>query len=228
MKILPILMLFAISSFAETYISGSVITNSVINDGGADHKGSGVITSKNITALSFNKIDIDIPADVTIDRADSQKISIKTDKNIIEKIKIYVKQNTLFIRAKGSFQSSRGINITLSNPHLNRLTIDGASTIKLNGFNEKSFTLTLDGASDVSFHNGNFDNFFIKADGSYGVDLENVNIKKAKIKAEGSGDIKVNVSNYLQVDLKDTVEVKYLGHPKIKKSIKDVSELIHI
>ena len=228
MKILPILMLFTISSFAQTYISGSVITNSVINDGGVSHKGSGVITSKNITTSSFNKIDIDIPANVTIDRADKKKISVKTDKNIIEKIKIYVKQNTLFIRTKGSFQSSKGIDIILTNPHLNRLTIDGASTIKLNGFNEEKFTLTLDGASDVSFHNGNFDNFSIKADGSYGVDLTNVNIKEAKVKAEGSGDIKLNVSNYLQVDLKDTVEVKYLGHPKIKKSIKDVSELIHI
>lgn len=227
MKILPIIMLFTLSSFAETYISGSIITNSVINDGNFNNRASGTIISKDIVTSSFNKIDIDIPADVTINRENSRKISIKTDDNVMDKVKIYVKKDTLFIRTKGSF-SSTGINLTINNPHLTALTIDGASTINLQGFNERYFTLTIDGSSDVSFHRGNFDTFSIQADGSYDVNLLKVDIKNAKVKAEGAGEIKIKVSNYLDIDLIDTVEVKYLGNPKIKKSIKDVSDLIKI
>lgn len=204
MRILHLFMLFTLFSFSETYVSKSIITS------------------------SFNKIDIDAPIDISINRADEREVSLQAEKNLITKIKIYVRGDTLFIRTKGSFRSKKGIKVTINNPHLIDCIVDGAATIKINGYSEDSFSLVVDGSSDIYFGLGSFNNFFLKADGSYTINLLGVDIKNAKIRAEGSGNIKVNVSNYLDIDLEGSVDAKYSGHPKIKKDIEDVSELTHI
>jgi len=228
MKFLHILLLFTISSFAETYISGSVINNSVIGDNNFKNRGSGVIVSKNISTSSFNKIDIDIPAKIDINRAEERNILLKTDNNLINKIKVYVKGTTLFIRTKGSFQSTKDITIVINNPNLKSLIVDGASTINIDGYKEKSISIIVDGSTDIYFKSGNFNTLSLKADGSYDINLLNIEIKNAKIRAEGAGDIKVNVSNYLDIDLEGSVDVKYSGNPKLKKRVKDVADLTHI
>lgn len=205
MKALYFLILFTLSIFAESH---------------------GV--SKRITTDFFNKIDINIPADVIVNKKSKKRVLLETDSRTIKKIKIYTKGKTLYIRAKSSFKSTKGITITISNPHLIALIIDGSSTISVNGYSEDRFSLLLDGASDVSFSRGGFNNFLLKADGSFDINLLNIKIKNAKIRADGAGDIKINVNKHLDIKLKGSVDTKVLGHPKIKKEIKDVSELTHI
>ena len=229
MKTFTFFILLTLFSFSETIISNSIIINSTINDKNFNHKKiSTNISSKNIPISSFDKIDIDTPADVTINYAKRREVVLEMESNLMERVKIYVKKDTLFIRTEGSFQSTTGIKIIINNPNLKSLIIDGASTININGYNEERFSLLLDGSSDIYFGSGSFDNFSIDAEGSYDINLLKVTIKKTKIRADGAGDIQVNVSDTLNVELEGSVEVKYLGNPKIKKTVKDVSELTPI
>lgn len=69
---------------------------------------------------------------------------------------------------------------------------------------------------------------YLHADGSYDINMLKNTIKRAEIYAEGSGEIQLNIEEFLEASLHDTVEVHYKGHPKIKKSINDVAELSHM
>lgn len=229
MKILSLFLTCTLSMFAETYISSSVISNSIITGDSTREKGSGIGATKNITLSSpFNKINIDIPANLTVDKKAETVITLTTDDNLLDAIIFNVQSNTLFIQAKGGFHSRSGINIHINNPHLSALDVDGASDIHIEGFHEKNFTLTVDGASDVSFSLGKIENLSLKADGSYDINLIELDIQKAKVRAEGAGNINIKVTDYLDVKLEDTVEMHYSGNPKIKKQIKDIAELTPI
>ena len=229
MKTFNFFILLTLFSFSETIISNSIIINSTINNENFNHKQSSAnISSKKIPISPFDKIDIDTSADVTIHYAKRREVILEMESNLMNKVKIYVKKDILFIRTEGSFQSTTGIKIFINNPNLKSLIVNGASTIKINGYNEERFSLILEGSSDIYFGSGSFNNFSIDAEGSYDINLLKVHIKKTNIKADGAGDIQVNISDALNVDLEGSVEVKYRGNPKIKKTLKDVSELTPI
>ena len=229
MKSLLAILICTLPMFSETYISGSVISNSVIIDGNKAEKGSGVVISKTIIPKTpFNKINIDSAADIVIKYSSKNSIVVKTDDNLIDKVSAYVRNSTLFIKMKGSVNPSRGVFVTISSQYLKSLIVDGAGDIIVRDYSLDSLSLNIDGASDILFNSNNINKLFINADGSYDINLLKSKVKDAYIKADGSGNIKINVSNYMDVSVVGTAEVKYIGNPKIKKFIDGVADLIQI
>jgi len=224
MKSLFAILICTLPMFSETYISGSVIS-----DGNMAEKGSGIVISKTIIPkTSFNKINIDTAADIVIKHSSTNGIVVKTDDNLIDKVSVYVKNSTLFIKMKGSINPSRGFIITINSQYLKSLTVDGASDITVDNYSLDSLSLNIDGASDILFNSNNINKLSINADGSYDINLLNSKVKNAYIKADGSGDIKINISKYMDVSVVGTAEVKYIGNPKIKKFIDGVADLTQI
>jgi len=229
MKSLFATLICVLPMFSETYISGSIISNSVISDGNMGEKGSGVVISKTIIPkTSFNKIHIDTVANIEIRHSSTNSIVVNTDDNLINKVSIYTKNSTLFIKIKGSINPSKGLFITVGSQYLKSLIVDGVSDITVSGYSLDSLSLNIDGASDILFNSNNINKLYINADGSYDVNLLNSKIKEAYIKADGSGDIKINISKYMDVSVVGTAEVKYIGNPKIKKYIDGVADLTQI
>ncbi len=228
MKNLYTILALTLSLFSETNFSSNIISNSIITDGTQGTRGSATVGTKTIQTEIFNKIYIDIPATLIIREASKRDVSLKTDNNLLKSIDFDVKKETLFIKAKESFISRSGITITILNPHLRSLMTDGAVDINIKGYKENEFDLVVDGTGDFIFSSGEFEKLSIKADGSYDINLVETKVDEATIVAKGSGDIKIDVENYLNVDLEDTVEVRYGGNPKIKKQVSDIADLIHI
>lgn len=231
MKMLLLTMLICTSSmFAQNYIFNSVITNSNIGDS-SDTKGkaSVKIVTKNIALKkSFSAININTAGDISIHKSLINRLSIKTDKNLIDKCSVYIENDILFIKTKSSFISSNGLNIDIGSSKLNKLTIIGASNVKVKDYNIDNFTLNIDGASDVYFSSNSINRLNIKADGSYDINLLNSKIKEATIRASGSGDIKIDVTNSLNIKIDGSTDIKYRGNPKISKEINGVADLIKI
>jgi len=218
MKSLFAILVCILPMYSETYISGSII-----------NKGSGLITSKTIIPKTlFNKINIDTAADILIKHSSKNSIVVKTDDNLIDKVSVYVKNSTLFIKMNDSVNPSRGFIITISSQFLKSLTVNGVSDITVVNYSLDSLSLNIDGASDILFNSNNINKLYINADGSYDINLLNSKVKNAYIKADGSGDIKINISKYMDVSVVGTAEIKYIGNPKIKKYIDGVANLTQI
>jgi sRNA-binding carbon storage regulator CsrA len=216
--------------FADNYISGSVIINSTINGGrNIGKKGSGLIINKTIDLKKeFDRIDVNAPAEVIIHRSPKNTIVIRTDDNLVDSVSVYIRGRTLFVRIDGSINPTNGILININSKLLNLLTVNGASDVKVQNYTLKKLKVNLNGASDISFDSNRIDEVSIRADGSYDINLLNSKVQDAYIEASGSGNIQIDVSNVLNVSIGGTVEVRYRGNPKVKKSIGGVAELIKI
>ncbi len=229
MKSIFMMLICTLSMFSETYIFGSVISNSVINSANIGEEGSGVVVSKTIIPKSsFNQISIDTAGDIRIDNSSKNSIIVTTDDNLVEKVLVYVKNSTLFIKIKGSITPSKGLSIVINSQFLKKLIVDGASDITVRNYKLDNLSLNIDGASNILFKNNNFNKLHINADGSYDVNLLKSRVNSAYIKADGSGNIEINVKDYMDISVMGTTEVKYIGNPKIKKHIDGVAELIKI
>ena len=209
MRSLFIMLIYSVSMFAQTYISGSIITNSTISGNNMVKKGSGILIDTRVNPQkSFNKITLDTVGNVTINYSSKNSISIRTDDNIIDNILVYVKNRTLFIEIKGSVNPTKGIEISINSRLLDKLIVKGTSDIVI-----KDYKL---------------DNFLCQIDGVSNIDLLDTTIKNADIRVDGTGDIKINVTQKLNISIDGTAEVRYRGNPKIKKEIDGVADLIHI
>jgi hypothetical protein len=231
MKNLYTLLLLTLSLFAENFSSNIIMNSVIINstiDSSSNIGGSGQLISQHIQTKIFDQINIDIPAKLMINQGKHSDIILKTESNVLKSLDFYVKNSTLFIQAKENFSTTKGVMITITTPHLKRLVTESAVDINIKGYNEEYFDLEVDGTGDFLFSSGRFRRLSLHADGSYDIDLIGMRVDEATIVAEGSGDIKLSVTRYLKVDLKDTVEVKYRGDPKVNKKISDVADLTHI
>jgi hypothetical protein len=233
MKIILIILSYSIFLFGANYsnniVNVTVSDDSVVSNSNIGYNGSastGSSDSKNINIEeSFNKIDINIPANLTIKISSSRAINLETDSNALDKIEFRVKNSTLFIRTNGNISSSHGLDISISNPSLKSLRVDGAIDAVVKGLHTNRLELLINGASDISVLSGNIGRLYIKANGSYDINLEESMVQNATIEASGAGDIKVAVSKYLDVNLKGNVDVRYSGSPRIKKHISGNADL---
>jgi hypothetical protein len=212
----------------SNHITNSVITDSVIG-GNVGDGGSGVSANRRVyPKKSFNKIAINVPADITINHSSKNSINIETDENLIDKISFYIQNGTLFFKMKGNINSTTGLNIAINSRYLKRLNVNSASDIEINNFSLKKLYLNINSATDIKFNSANINNLYIDADGSYDIDLSDSRVRNAHIRANGSGDITLNVSHYLDVFLSGSTDVKYMGNPRVKKFIEGSSDLTKI
>lgn len=231
MKVLLSFLLCSSSMFAQDYIFNSTIINSNIGGSRVDLKckGSGQIVTKNIFLKErFNSINIDTAGNIVITNSKYNKVFIRTDSNLISKCSVYIKNGTLYIKSKGNFIPSDELYINIDTHNLNSLTIDGSSDIKVNGYNTESLTLNINGSANLNFNSNSIGRLTIDADGSYYINLLKSRVKKATIKASGAGDIKIDVSNSLDISVDGTTDIRYRGNPKITKEINGVADLIKI
>ncbi|HHB95073.1 MAG TPA: hypothetical protein ENK88_08010 [Campylobacterales bacterium] len=216
------LCLLTLFAYGQDYnfISGSTIINS--NIGESHSTKTKVVKDKIIPKEDFNQITVNGAFHLTIKHGLENSFIIETNKEFIKNIAFNIKNSNLDIKMVKNIINPTKLNITINAKLLDTLKVNGASTITVNNFIKDDFKLFVDGASTVIFNNGVFNNFFINSDGSYEINLLKSKIKNANIDADGSGTIKLNVTDYLKVKLDGTVDIKYHGHPKIKKDMKSI------
>ncbi len=209
MRNLFVMLIYSVSMFAQTYISGSIITNSTISGDNMGKKGSGILINKTINPKkSFNKINLDTVGDIIINHSSKNSISIRTDDNLIDNISVYIENSTLFIEVKGSINPTKGIKISIDSRLLNKLIVNGTSDIIIKNYKLDKFSCKINGVSDI--------------------DMLDSRVKEADIKVDGTSNIKINVTKKLNILIDGTAEVRYRGNPKIEKEIDGVADIIHI
>ena len=209
MRGLFLILIYSVSMFAQTYISGSVITNSTISGANMGKKGSGILIEKRINPKkSFNKISLDTVGDIIINHSSKNSISIRIDDNLIDNILVYVKNRTLFIKIRGSINPTKGIKISIDSRLLDELLIDGTSDIVIKGYRLNDFLCKIDGVSNI--------------------DMLDSRVENANIRVDGSGSIKINVTKKLNISIDGTADILYRGNPKVEKEIDGVADIVHI
>jgi hypothetical protein len=197
----------------QEYSSGS---SNVIN-------GSGKIITDKRQLSTFDKLSINIAADIEYIASHSSRLELTADDNITTAITSTITGNTLSIDTNRSFSTQSRIRIKIYGiSALRSLLVDGSSDVNLHEINGNSLTISLGGAGDISAQ-GKVKKLIINIDGSGSISTKNLQADVVFIAVDGSADVSVTANNKLDVVIDGVSDVTYYGQPaSISKTIDGV------
>jgi hypothetical protein len=206
-------------------------------------KGSGNIIEEHRDVHGFERVNIGIPAEVSLSQGSEESLSIETDDNILKEIitEVHGKELTIHYRhtnLTNTIKPSRPIRCTLSVAHLSECTIDGSGSIDCRRLTTEDLRVIINGSGTVRIDSLRGDRFdaVINGSGTFTLagrcDEQSVSIKgsgrfnarnlegnRVRVEIIGSGRTYVNASERLNVSITGSGDVRYAGSPSISKSI---------
>ena len=187
-----------------------------------------VLITKEIKVTNFKGLFLDLPAKfIFYPRQRNNSVILKIDKNFLNTVEIKVHEKNLSIKSIKNINTSLPITIIINSTDegLEDIFLEGISELIITYIKSEHLSLRSSGITQVDFEYGKIDQLSMEIEGEYTIKFTDVDIKKALIKAEDIGEITLNVSTFLDVQLSDIAQVSYSGEAKIIQKIEDLSEL---
>ncbi|MBK9736372.1 MAG: DUF2807 domain-containing protein [Saprospiraceae bacterium] len=210
----------------------------------------GEVITKELDLRTFHKLDIDMSAEVILQKGDVQKVTIEARKDLIADLesRSSVSDDIWKVRIKNFCNVKRSdVKIVMTVPGLKELSINGNVKVATeSGLNNiaSSFYCQVDGNASLYFSiqslellnldiNGNAKadlkgmtkELRIKVDGNssiYGHDLE---AKISTINIDGNATANVHVSDELNVSIDGNGTICYKGNPVITTKISGIGRI---
>lgn len=224
-------------------ITASLFLSSCINLKGLKIKGSGEIITKEFNVSGFDSLNFSGVGKIEISQGQEEALFVKAEDNIIERLDIKVKSETLYIGMKKGFGytsviPTKDIVFKLTVKEIKDIKLSGAGSINGNenidierlgisssGLGNIDMKITGDSAKSMISGAGRIDlkgevktqEIHISGLGSY--NAENMASNDCKIIISGAGNAKVNVVQSLDVNISGLGSVEYSGSPSVRQSI---------
>jgi hypothetical protein len=200
--------------------------------------GEGPVVEETRKAEAFNKISLNVSADVIISEGPVAGIRIKAQKNLMEYLVTRVDGNTLVISSKGNIVFSEPVIFEVTMPALEMVEVNGSGSVyNLSSLKSDYLDVEVNGSGNVKL-NGSYSEITGGISGSGNVELvgtageirfqingsgvlnsEALTCTSAKLKINGSGEMKVNVVQKLEANINGSGSISYLGTPVVNQSV---------
>ena len=213
--------------------------------------GEGPVVSETRTTREFSEIDFGVPGEMVYLEAEETEIEIEAQRNIINAIETYVSGDELFIRVRDNtnIRSSENIKIIVRGPNVHSLSLSGSGNLLVPGdfspadaqlrvsgsgnmmiesVNTGTLEARVSGSGSIKVSDGSATQEIISLSGSGEVDVLAIEGKMASTQTSGSGNIRVNVSDELDVKISGSGDVFYKGDPETNVSVSGSGKLIKL
>lgn len=174
--------------------------------------GSGKLVTKEKTFSDFTIVDAEKGFEVEITESSSYSISVTADGNVINRITVSKKGDTLFIGLKPGDYRSVTLKAKITMPEFNELQLSGGSHGLVTGFSSDEFVLGLSGGSHVEME-GAANDLTISASGGSSLDLSGFTVTDAKVNLDGGSRGTINLDGRLDANLSGGSHLLYIGEP---------------
>lgn len=192
----------------------------------------------------FDRIDLNVPADVNVIISDKYHLEITGDDDELDRLEFEVYNDKLRIEHRdmrsgffGWFKSRRSnygrIKITIHTQSIEDLEFAGTGTLEVRGLDEAEFKLSIKGPIDA-FIDGNADDLIVKNYGPGDIEFEELKSSEIEIDNYGPGNVelrgkakRVNVSlfgpgNIEAYDLTtDYLKAKVIGPGDVEMTVNE-------
>lgn len=207
------------------------------------HKGDNNITTEVRDVSNFSKIALSDVGNVYVEQADEYSVSVETSSNLQDIILTEVSGNTLEIKIKKRkcIKGSPTINVYVTAPNINALTISGAGSIYASELIQTtSMDLTISGSGDIQVDSletsaidavisgsgsitangiGTASNQKVSISGSGSVNTLNLMANNADVHISGSGTCSLHAIQTLDATISGSGDIIYKGTPAITTNI---------
>jgi len=184
--------------------------------------GSGILKTETRPVDHFTIIELQNAGKLTIKQTGKERLSIKTDDNLLPLLKTEVEDNKLVLKnARDHIQlkPSKDNEYTIEVKSLARLEINGAGTITAQDLDSKQMEVLLQGAATVTLE-GSAGNLQLTINGAGTIHADKLTADTATVSIPGSGSVKVHVKDTLKATIFGAGSIQYSGDPKVTKTIR--------
>lgn len=197
---------------------------------------------------AFNVVELYGPFKTFIAQLNNTETKLFGETNILSSITTHVSNEVLTVAADTEYcyEIHHEIECYLTSPIINRFIVDagqlfgahikqdelfletrGEAVVKY-GFEVKQFGIVCNGSEDLTF-NGIANNANLKLKGAGNIIASDLVVKDCTIELSGSGDVNVQVTDVLDVNISGSGNVYYSGDPGIiNKDITGTGQLIKV
>lgn len=234
---IPVILLLAVSFTAcKKHLFNSI-------------KGKGSTVTEIRDLSGFNKISLDIDADVYYTQDSVYYVEISAQQNVLDVITTEISSGELEIDSRKWIRKHNGIKIIVHSPNLYALDISGsgniesASTIStsilelnvsgsgnitLSSINSAELEAKISGSGNISASGGIVTNQKSTISGSGNIDLQGLTANYSDAKISGSGNISVWTLDQLKATISGSGDIRYKGNPAVNTTISGSGSVIHI
>ena len=195
--------------------------------GGPGVRGSGVKATEARQVGPFRGIDLRGSLDLNWRQGDKPEVEVIADENLLDLVVTEVRDGTLLVSTRGSWQSRLGISIRVTSPAIEKMSISGSGDARLEGLSGPKLTLLIRGSGDI-VAGGEVDRLEIKIQGSGDVQAFGLPARLVSVSIAGSGDAEVDVGEALEASIHGSGDVVYHGEPdRVERQIRGSGDIIH-
>lgn len=197
---------------------------------------SGPLVFENREVPAFTKVSVSdgVPVDITIGAA--SPVRVAADEDLQPRLVTEVRDGTLFVELENSglFNSSQGLNVSFSTPHLTQLSLSGGSHVTARGIEEDRLDIDASGGSVLTLERLSLDAFVLDASDGSVVDAEGTTrtidlqaaggspiglsalpAATAKVDASGGSPIELRVTDRITGSLTGGSILELTGNPVV-------------
>ena len=187
----------AIALFASILVSSCVVIPGKLSQ----HKTEVSELNTEASVKDFSGISVAGAMNVVLNQGDKTSVLIKgNDKDIVDKIVIYVKDNTLNIEPKKKFMGFLGsinwdeVTIYVSTPNIESIELAGSGNITTNKpIDAENVDVELAGSGDINISNAfTCNSLDVEVAGSGNVSFDQLKANSLRTSIAGSGDVSYN------------------------------------
>ena len=181
-------------------------------------KGSGNRVVQKREAGSFKSISSEGAFNVRVVCQKDLSLEVEGDDNVLALVDTEVSNDVLHLKNTRSYSVSEPIEIRISVPDLEGLSVSGAGKFDITGLKNEKFEIDSDGAPQISV-SGSTNVVDIDSSGAAKIDTHNLRATKGVVDSKGVSSIEVDVRDQLDVTISGPSTVTYQGDPSINKTI---------
>jgi len=188
-------------------------------------QGSGKATTEDRTVGAFSSISVEGAASVDVEIGANTSVTITTDDNLQPLILTQVENTTLRIYSHETYNTSVGVNVKITTPTLDGVSVSGACSVHAVGLDSKHFALSMSGAGSAKLM-GQADALAVNLSGAGSVEAGDLKAKDVQVEISGVGSAVVYASQSLSAAVSGAGSVRYKGNPaKVQKTVSGVGSI---
>ena len=214
----------------QTMMYGAVVAILILSSGCdisiSGTPGSGVAATEDRTGDDFHAVSVGGTGDVNITVGEEKSVVVTFDDNLIDMVETEVVNGELKITTTGSYRTSLGLDIQVTVPNLDAVTVSGVGDLTATNVSGPSMKVNISGVGEATI-NGEVEELDVTVSGTGDANLKDLIAKKVKVSASGTGDAVVYASESVDANASGTADIMVHGKPAdIKQSSSGVSDIV--
>jgi hypothetical protein len=212
-------------------------------------RGKGATVTETRDLSGFNKISLDIDADIYYTQDSIYYVEISAQQNVLNVITTEISSGELEIDSKKWIRKHNGIKIIIHSPDLYALDISGSgniesasgittTTLELNVSGSGNISLAsvhsaeleakISGSGNITASGGEATNQKVTISGSGNMEMTGLTANHSDAKISGSGNISVWALDQLRATISGSGDIRYKGNPAVNTTISGSGSVVHI